>query len=179
MDAKKRVLLGVGGGIAAYKAAVLVSRLAQADIDVRVAMTEAAGQFIGISTLAALSGHPVATSMFAPDAMPLGAHIEMAVDLDLMIVAPATADLIARFASGLADNLVAALYLQRSCPILIAPAMSNQMWEKPSVQRNVATLRADGVELVGPEEGWLSCRMRGAGRMAEPETILAAAQRML
>ena len=170
----KRILLGVGGGIAAYKAATLVSRLAQRGHQVQVAMTPAAAAFIGPSTLAALSGRPVASEMFAPQQWPLGPHIELAAEVDLMVVAPATADLMARFALGLADNLVASLYLQRECPVMVAPAMSASMWAKPSVQRNVDQLRADGVQIIGPEEGWLSCRQKGAGRMAEPETILQA-----
>lgn len=175
----KRILLGVGGGIAAYKAATLVSRLAQRGHHVQVAMTPASAAFIGPSTLAALSGRPVASEMFAPECWPLGPHIELAADIDLMVVAPATADLMARFALGIADNLVAALYLQRECPVLIAPAMSASMWGKPSVQRNVAQLQADGVRMIGPEEGWLSCRQKGAGRMAEPETILEKVEEQL
>lgn len=170
----KRILLGIGGGIAAYKSATLVSRLAQQGHHVQVAMTPASLAFVGPATFAALSGRPVASEIFTPDRWPLGAHIALAADLDLMVVAPATADLMARMALGLADNLVAALYLQRDCPVLVAPAMSAAMWSKPSVQRNVGQLRGDGVQFIGPDEGWLSCRERGAGRMAEPEAILDA-----
>ncbi len=175
----KRILVCVGGGIAAYKTATLVSRLAQAGVDVSVAMTDAAHQFIGLSTLAALSGKPVRTQMFEPNAAPLGAHIEQSSRMDLMIVAPATADLLAKFAHGVADSLVATLYLQCDCPVLIAPAMSNIMWSKPAVQRNIRQLAADGVHQVGPDEGWLSCRQKGSGRMAEPEAIQAFALNLL
>lgn len=174
MSQSKRILLGIGGGIAAYKAATIVSRLAQQGHQVQVAMSPAATAFIGPATLSALSGRPVATEMFAPQQWPLGPHIELAANIDLMVVAPATADLMARFALGLADNVIAALYLQRDCPVLLAPAMSASMWSKPSVQRNLAQLRSDGVEMIGPDEGWLSCRDLGAGRMAEPEAILQA-----
>lgn len=174
MSQSKRILLGIGGGIAAYKAATIVSRLAQQGHQVQVAMSPAATAFIGSATLSALSGRPVATEMFAPQQWPLGPHIELAANIDLMVVAPATADLMARFALGLADNVIAALYLQRDCPVLLAPAMSASMWSKPSVQRNLAQLRSDGVEMIGPDEGWLSCRDLGAGRMAEPEAILQA-----
>lgn len=175
----KRILVCVGGGIAAYKSATLVSRLAQAGLDVSVAMTDAAHQFIGVSTLAALSGKAVRTKMFEPDAAPLGTHIEQSSRMDLMIVAPATADLLAKFAHGIADSLVATLYLQCDCPVVVAPAMSNIMWSKPAVQRNIRQLVADGVHQIGPEEGWLSCRQKGSGRMAEPESILAFALNLL
>ena len=175
----KRVLVAVGGGIAAYKAATLVSRLAQHQHHVQVVLSSAGEKFIGKATLAALSARPVATDIFEQQQWPLGPHIELAVDLDLMIVAPATADLMAKFAHGMADSLISTLYLQVACPVLVAPAMSNVMWEKPSVQRNVEQLKADGVHLIGPEVGWLSCRQQGAGRMSEPESILEAAEKLL
>lgn len=164
------VLLCVGGGIAAYKAANLCSQLVQSGINLRVAMTHSATQFIGPPTLAALSGKPVATESF--DATyALGAHIELSECTDLMVVAPATANLLAKFASGVADDLVSTLYLQVACPILIAPAMSAPMWDKPSVQRNVQQVRQDGCQLIGPDSGWLSCRASGEGRMSQPEKI--------
>ncbi|QDT08372.1 flavoprotein [Planctomycetes bacterium K23_9] len=174
----RAILLAVGGGIAAYKSAILCSRLVQAGNDVCTAMTHSATEFLGPATLAALSGKPVATKSFHTD-HPLGAHIELARDLDLMIVAPGTANLLAKFASGVADDLVSTLYLQVTCPVLIAPAMSHAMWEKPSVARNVAQLTEDGCHFVGPETGWLSCRVKGAGRMSEPQQILAAADDLL
>jgi phosphopantothenoylcysteine decarboxylase len=175
----KRVLVGVGGGIAAYKSATLVSRLAQSDHSVQVVLTAAGEKFITRATMAALSGKAVASEQFLPDQMPLGPHIELSTGVDLFVVAPATADLIAKFAHGIADSLLTTLYLQIECPVLIAPAMSTSMWEKPSVQRNVAQLTADGVHIVGPEVGWLSCRRQGAGRMSEPETILARTLQLL
>jgi len=178
-DSKRTILLAVGGGIAAYKSAFLCSRLAQSGHEVRVAMTRSAMQFVGVQTFSALSGRTVATDSFQPGAHPLGPHIELADGIDLMIVAPATANLMAKFAFGLADDLVSTLYLQRETPVLLAPAMSAAMWSKPAVQRNVKKLRTDGCQFVGPGEGWLSCRVQGAGRMAEPEEILATASEML
>lgn len=176
---RRRVLLAVGGGIAAYKTATLCSRLAQSGHDVRVVMTRSATDFVGPPTFAALSGYAVGVEPFATDSAPLGPHIELARDLDLMIVAPATANLIAKFACGLADDLVSTLYLQNEAPVLLAPAMSDPMWRKPATARNVERLRRDGCQLVGPESGWLSCRVRGEGRMSEPEAILERVARIL
>ncbi|MCS7470784.1 phosphopantothenoylcysteine decarboxylase [Stieleria sp. ICT_E10.1] len=174
----KRILLAVGGGIAAYKAAILCSRLAQAGHQVQTVMTRSATEFLGPPTLAALSGRAVGLDGF--DAKhPLGSHIELAVDVDLMIVAPATANLIAKFSHGIADDLVSTLYLQNTAPVLIAPAMSDPMWNKPSVGRNVAQLAADGCQLIGPESGWLSCRVKGVGRMSDPEAIFQRATEIL
>lgn len=175
----RAVLLAVGGGIAAYKSAFLCSRLVQCGYDVRVAMSDAASEFVGASALAALSGKPVAGSVFESGRFPLGAHIELSENADLMIVAPATANLMAKFAAGIADDLISTTYLQAICPVLVAPAMSAAMWSKPSVQRNVTQLRQDGCHFSGPESGWLSCRVSGEGRMSEPEEILAAAEELL
>jgi phosphopantothenoylcysteine decarboxylase len=175
----KVIVLGVGGGIAAYKSAMLCSRLAQAGCDVRVAMTQAATHFIGAATFAALSGNPVGAASFDSATWPLGPHIELADGADLFVIAPATANLLGQFAGGLAGDLVSTLYLQVSCPVLLAPAMSNQMWEKPAIQRNVAQLQADGCHFVGPDSGWLSCRQKGAGRMSEPDAIYHAVQQCL
>ena len=175
----RTVLLAVGGGIAAYKAAFLCSRLAQAGHQVRVAMTASATQFIGPPTLAALSGRAVATDLFDEHAYPLGAHIELSRGAELMIVAPATANLLAKFAQGIADDLVSTLFLQAESPVLLAPAMSAPMWSKAAVQRNVSQLRQDGCHFVGPETGWLSCRVTGSGRMSEPQRILEVAQSLL
>ena len=174
----RAILLAIGGGIAAYKSAFLCSRLVQCGYDVRVVMTQAATQFIGEATLAALSGKPVVVGMF-DSKHPLGPHIELVDQVDLVIVAPATANLIAKFAAGNADDLTSTLYLQATCPVLLAPAMSAAMWDKPAVQRNVAQLREDGCHFVGPESGWLSCRVSGQGRMSEPDSILAAAEELL
>ena len=170
------ILLAVGGGVAAYKSAFLCSRLVQCGYDVRVALTRSATQFVGVSTFAALSGKPVATEVFDPAHHPLGSHIQLAEGCDLMVVAPATANLMSKFALGQADDLISTLYLQVACPVLIAPAMSASMWSKPAVQRNVSQLREDGCHLVGPNTGWLSCRVSGDGRMSEPDEILDAAE---
>ena len=170
----REIIVGVTGGIAAYKTAMLVSRLVQNGTGVTVVMTEAARQFIGEATFAALTGRPVATKIFDEGSYPLGVHIELAEKRDLLVVAPASADFLAKAAGGQADDLLTTLYLAFSAPVLMAPAMNTAMWEKPAVQRNVAQLRADGVQFVDPESGWLSCRQVGSGRMAEPEKILAA-----
>lgn len=175
----KRVLLAVGGGIAAYKSAILCSRLAQTGHQVQTAMTQSATEFLGAATLAALSGQPVGLGSFSAQHSPLGPHIELARGVDVMIVAPATANLIAKFAQGIADDLVSTLYLQNTAPVLIAPAMSDPMWSKPAVQRNVAQLVSDGCQIIGPESGWLSCRVQGMGRMTDPETIFQSATKIL
>jgi phosphopantothenoylcysteine decarboxylase/phosphopantothenate--cysteine ligase len=172
------MLLAIGGGIAAYKSAFLCSRLVQCGYDVRVAMTQAATKFVGAATLSALSGKPVASEVFDPR-YPLGAHIELLQGVDLLVVAPATADLLAKFAGGSADDLISTLYLQASCPVLLAPAMSAAMWGHPAVQRNVTRLQEDGCHFIGPSMGWLSCRVSGEGRMSEPDDIQAAAEAVL
>lgn len=168
-----RIVVGIGGGIAAFKVAGLVSQLVQKDHRVQVVLTQGASHFVGNATFAALCDAPAISETYDPR-FPLGAHIELAEDLDLLVIAPATARLLASCAQGLADDLLATLYLNCTCPVVMAPAMSSAMWEQPAVQRNVQQLLADGVELVGPESGWLSCRKRGAGRMSEPEQLLAA-----
>ncbi|QGJ69382.1 Bifunctional phosphopantothenoylcysteine decarboxylase/phosphopantothenate synthase [Planctomycetales bacterium 10988] len=169
--AGRAILVGVSGGVAAYKAAQFVSKLAQQGANVSVVMTAAAEKFIQPATLAALSGKSVTHSLFDPR-FPLGAHIELARQAELLCVTPATADILAKFAHGLADDLLSTLYLCATCPVVVAPAMNVEMWQKPAVQRNIAQLREDGVQIVGPEEGWLSCRTRGAGRLVEPEKLL-------
>ncbi|MCE9547081.1 MAG: phosphopantothenoylcysteine decarboxylase [Planctomycetia bacterium] len=175
----RELLIGVTGGVAAYKTAALVSQLVQAGAKVSVVMTRSAGRFIGAATFEALSGRPVSTEVFDDAEHPLGAHIELAQRAELLCVAPATANFLAKAAGGLADDLLSTLYLSHTGPVLIAPAMNSEMWSKPSVQRNVAQLTADGVEIIAPEAGWLSCRQVGAGRMASPETIFAAIQARL
>lgn len=176
---ERRIVLGVCGGIAAYKTAVLASRLAQAGAEIHVVMTAAAERFIGRATFAALTGRAVQTAAIDPDAHPLGPHIDLAERGELLCVAPATANFLAKAAGGIADDLLSTLYLAFDGPVLIAPAMNAEMWAKPAVQRNVAQLREDGVTIIPPEEGWLSCRRRGAGRLAEPETILEAIEKSL
>ena len=174
----REILIGVTGGIAVYKTAALVSQLVQAGASVSVAMTQAATHFVGETTFAALTGRPVATDVFE-HGYPLGGHITMAEKADLLCVAPATANFLAKAAHGIADDLLSTLYLCFAGPVLLAPAMNSVMWQKPAVQRNVQQLRSDGVQFVGPEEGWLSCRKKGIGRMASPETIFAVLQQTL
>lgn len=174
----RELLIGVTGGIAVYKTAALVSQLVQAGAGVSVAMTESATRFVGTTTFSALTGRPVATGVF-DDRQPVGAHIMMAENAELLCVAPATANFLAKAAHGIADDLLSTLYLCFVGPVLLAPAMNTAMWEKPAVQRNLRQLQADGVHVVGPEEGWLSCRKKGIGRMASPESIFAAIQQLL
>jgi phosphopantothenoylcysteine decarboxylase len=179
MLAGREIIVGVTGGIAAYKTAALVSQLVQSGAHVTTVMTADAKQFVGAATFAALTGRPVVDRVFDDAVFPLGAHIELARKAKLLVVAPATANFLAKAASGLAEDLLSTLYLAYTGPILFAPAMNTEMWEKAAVQRNVEQLRADGVRFVDPEEGWLSCRTRGAGRMAAPERIFAAMDELL
>jgi phosphopantothenoylcysteine decarboxylase/phosphopantothenate--cysteine ligase len=175
----REVIIGCSGGIAVYKTAALVSQLVQAGAGVTVVMTAAAREFIGTATFAALTGKPVAERVFDDTRYPLGAHIELARQGHLLCIAPATANVLAKAASGMADDLLSTLMLSFTGPVLLAPAMNCEMWEKPAVQRNVAQLRNDGVHFVDPEEGWLSCRTRGVGRMAAPEKIFDAIGELL
>ena len=170
----RELLVGVTGGVAAYKTAALVSKLVQAGAGVTVVLTAAGREFIGAATFEALTGRRVPTGVFGEEEFPLGAHIELASRAELLCVAPATANFMAKAANGLADDLLSTLMLSFEGPVLLAPAMNTQMWEKPAVQRNVARLREDGYTLVGPESGWLSCRQVGAGRMSSPEAIYEA-----
>jgi phosphopantothenoylcysteine synthetase/decarboxylase len=164
----RELVIGVTGGIAAYKTAALVSRLVQAGAGVSVVMTESATRLVGPKTFEALSARPVRTDIWGPGAHP---HIDLADAAELLCVAPATANLLAKAACGLADDLLSTLLLSFRGPILLAPAMNDRMWQKPAVKRNVQQLRADGFLLVGPEEGYLSCGAVGMGRMASPEDI--------
>lgn len=172
--AGRRIVVGVTGGVAAYKTAALVSKCVQSGAEVSVAMTESATKFVGPATFEALTGKTVATGVFENPQHPLGAHIELIREADLLCVAPATANFLAKAASGAADDLVSTLYLSHAGKTLVAPTMNSDMWNKPAVQRNIAQLREDGVLFVEPGEGWLSCRLDGKGRMAEPEEILAS-----
>ncbi|MBN1393409.1 MAG: phosphopantothenoylcysteine decarboxylase [Pirellulales bacterium] len=167
----REILIGVSGGIAAYKTAALVSRLAQAGAGVTVVMTRSATKLVGPKTFEALSGRPVLTRIFDRGSHP---HIETAARAELLCIAPATANILAKTACGLADDLLSTIYLAFDGPVLMAPAMNYKMWEKHAVQRNVAQLRADGVVIIDPEDGRLSCGSTGAGRMAEPEEIFQA-----
>ncbi len=169
----RNILLGITGGVAAYKAAELTRALMKAGADVRVVMTEAACRFVTPTTLQALSGRPVYTDMWdarVPDNM---GHIELSRDRELMVVAPATADFLARIANGFAGDLLSALCLARRCPLLVAPAMNIEMWQNPATQRNVDRLAADGVVILGPVAGDQACGETGMGRMLEPGQILS------
>jgi len=169
-----RVLLGVGAGIAAYKSAELVRRLRDAGCDVRVVMTSRATEFVGATTFQALSGNPVRTSLWDAEAEAAMGHIELARWADVIVVAPATSDLVARFAHGLADDLLTTLALVASTPLLLAPAMNQAMWANAATQANVATLTERGARWVGPTHGPQACGDFGAGRMAETQDILDA-----
>ncbi|CAD2249965.1 MULTISPECIES: bifunctional phosphopantothenoylcysteine decarboxylase/phosphopantothenate--cysteine ligase CoaBC [Xanthomonas] len=170
----QRLLLCVGGGIAAYKSLELVRRLRDAGAQVQVAMTSGAQQFVTPLSFQALSGQPTRTTLWDSAAEQAMGHIELARWADQVIVAPATADLLARLAHGLADDLVSTLCLATTAPLTVAPAMNHRMWLHPATQANVATLSARGVRVVGPEDGPLAEGESGPGRLAEPATIIAA-----
>ena len=175
----REIIVGVSAGIAAYKAAALTSLLVQQGAGVTAVLTRNARRFIGEATFAALTGRPVATRGFDPSSHPLGAHIELAARADCVVVAPASADFLAKAAQGSADDLLTTLLLCAECPVVLAPAMNAAMWAKPAVQRNVAQVAADGAHIVPPGSGWLSCRQAGVGRMAEPTEIAAVIEAVL
>ena len=166
----QEILLGVTGGIAAYKSATIVSRLTQNGVGVTVVMTRSATKLIAPQTFEALSGRPVYCSVFGTKRSHV--HIDLARPADLFCIAPATANILAKAAHGIADDLVSTLILSFDKPILFASAMNSVMWNKPSVQRNVKQLRDDGMFFIGPEPGHLSCGETGLGRMTEPEKIV-------
>ncbi|SCZ61996.1 bifunctional phosphopantothenoylcysteine decarboxylase/phosphopantothenate--cysteine ligase CoaBC [Thiohalomonas denitrificans] len=168
----KRVLLGVTGGIAAYKSAELVRELRRAGADVRVVMTPAAGQFIAPMTLQALSGHPVRSELFDPAHEAAMGHIELARWADLVLVAPASADFLARLTAGMADDLLSTLCLATEAPLVVAPAMNRQMWLAAATVDNVARLASRGIHRLGPAEGEQACGETGPGRMLEPESLV-------
>lgn len=172
----REILVGVSGGIAAYKTAVLVSKLIQSGAGVTVVMTRAATKLVGPKTFEALTGRPVGLDVFGPGGHP---HIEPARRAELMCIAPATANIIAKAACGLADDLLSTLLLAFEGPLVMAPAMNAAMWRKPAVQRNCRQLVEDGVILIDPQEGFLSCGETGVGRMAEPDAILKVLERTL
>ncbi len=167
----KKILLGMTGGIAAYKAAELARFLVKAGVDVRVAMSEAATRFVGPVSMQALTGQPVWTDLWDPRVPDNMGHIELSRDRELIVIAPASADFIAKAATGLADDLLSTLVLARRCPLMLAPAMNVEMWQNPATQRNVLTLRDDGIAVVGPEAGDQACGETGMGRMLEPASI--------
>lgn len=167
----KNIIVGITGGIAAYKSAILVRRLKDAGFNVRVVMTEGAQAFITPLTFQALSGNPVHTQLLDPEAEAGMGHIELARWADLVLVAPASCDALAKFAAGLADDLLSTLYLATSAPVWVAPAMNQQMWAAKATQRNLATLVDDGVHVIMPESGSQACGDVGLGRMPEPEEL--------
>lgn len=171
----KRIIVCVTGGIAAYKTAMIVSRLAQAGAQVTVAMTEAATKFVTPLTFQALSARPVYTSSWQHVESHDPQHINLADAADAVVVAPCTMDCMAKLATGRTDDVVTLILsaVDRSkTPVLLAPSMNNVMWNQPSTRRNLETLVQDGFQIVGPGEGWQACRHVGTGRMSEPETIL-------
>ncbi len=173
-----RVALGVSGGIAAYKACDIVRRLTDSGASVRVLMTRNAERFITPLTLQTLSGNAVATDAWELASDQTIKHIDMAKDLDAFVVAPATANVLAKFAHGVADDLLSTFYLAVTAPVLVAPAMNTRMWLHPATQSAIGTLRSRGVSVVDPESGWLAERETGVGRLAAPETIVALALRL-
>lgn len=173
----KRVLVCITGGIAVYKVATLVSRMAQAEAEVTVAMTPAATRFVQPLTFQALSARPVYTSPWEHIESQDPQHVQLARNTDVAVVAPCSMDTMARLASGRADDVVTLILsaVDRSkTPVLLAPSMNEVMWQQPATQRNARQLVQDGFSVVGPGEGWQACRTVGAGRMSEPEEILAA-----
>ncbi len=170
----RKLVLGVTGGVAAYKAAELVRLLGKAGADVHVVLTEGGARFVTAVTFQALSGNRVWTDLWDPRMDNNMAHIDLTRDADAILISPATADVMAKLAHGLADDLLTTLCLARDCPLLVAPAMNRQMWEHPATQRNVAQLSADGVTLFGPAAGEQACGEVGLGRMLEPEDLCEA-----
>lgn len=170
----RKLVLGVTGGVAAYKAAELVRLLGKAGADVHVVLTEGGARFVTAVTFQALSGNPVWTDLWDPRMGNNMAHIDLTRDADAILIAPATADVMAKLVHGLADDLLTTLCLARDCPLLVAPAMNRQMWEHPATRRNMARLVADGVTLLGPAAGEQACGEVGLGRMLEPEELCEA-----
>ena len=173
-----KIALGVTGGVAAYKAAELVRRLQQEKLDVQVVMTRSAQEFITPLTFAALTGQKVITDMFSAGGTAAPANVESAIEhiavaqrIDLLLVAPATADILGKFANGIAEDFLSTLYLATKAPVVVAPAMNVNMWDHAATQRNLAILRERGVHVVDPDEGYLACGMVGSGRLAATETI--------
>ena len=167
----RKLILGITGGIAAYKAAELVRLLVKANVEVQVVMTESACQFITPTTMQALSGKPVFTGLWSSEVDNGMPHIELSRDADAILIAPASAEFMAKLLHGRADDLLSTLCLARDCPLLVAPAMNKQMWENPATQRNIAQLKADNIAVLGPGAGEQACGEVGLGRMLEAEEI--------
>ncbi len=175
----KEIIVAVCGGIAAYKVADVVSKLVQAGAGVTVVMTAEAQKFITPLTFEALSGRPVRTSTFDLVETSDPQHIGLTERADLMLVAPATNNIIAKVAHGLCDDLVSLMICAAACPVVFAPAMNNRMWEHPIAKENVAKLRGIGYGFIGPDDGWLACRNVGPGRLSEPANIVAEVTKLL
>lgn len=171
----KSIVLGLTGGIAAYKAAELTRLLVKQGVDVQVVMSESAGHFVTATTMQALSGKPVLNGLWSDSGNGM-AHINLSRAVDAILIAPATADFIAKLAHGLADDLLSTMCLARDCPLLIAPAMNKQMWENAATQRNIAQLKQDGVSVLGPDSGKQACGEEGLGRMLEAAQLADAVQ---
>jgi len=176
---RREIIVAVCGGIAAYKVADVVSKLVQHGAGVTVCMTAEAQQFITPLTFEALSGRKVRTGTFDLVDTSDPQHIGLTERADLMLVAPATSNVIAKVAHGLCDDLVSLMICAAACPVVFAPAMNNRMWDHPVAQENVAKLRALGYRFIGPESGWLACRNVGPGRLSEPQTIVDEVVHML
>jgi phosphopantothenoylcysteine decarboxylase/phosphopantothenate--cysteine ligase len=175
----REILVGVTGGIAAYKTAALVSALVQAQAKVSVVMTEPATRFVGGLTFQTLTGRPVYLDMFAPPEVHHAEHIALAERAEVVVVAPATANVLGKLAHGIADDLLSTVLLAVEVPVLLAPAMNRRMWAHPAVQANVQTLKDRGIHMVGPVTGRQACGDVGVGRMVEPDEILAAILKLL
>lgn len=177
--AGRKILVGVTGGIAAYKACELVSRLSQAGAEVRVVMTAAAQEFVAPLTFRALAHGPVFTGMFESPAEFDPVHVSLAEWPDAVVVAPATANVIGKIACGIADDLLTCAVMAARAPVLIAPAMNRAMWRNPAVRANVAALKRRGFRIVGPDEGYLACGDEGVGRLADTAEILESLERLV
>lgn len=175
----KRIIIGVTGGIAAYKVPLLVRLLVKAGAEVRVIATPSAFDFVTRPTLAALSGNPVLSDMTDSETGAWNSHVKLGTEADLLVIAPLTANTLAKMANGLCDNLLMATYLSATCPVLLAPAMDLDMWKHPAVVRNTAIVRSFGNQVVGPADGELASGLSGEGRMAEPEEIFQSIQQLL
>src|SRR3989440_6887030 len=175
----RRVALGITGGIAAYKAIEVLRGLQRAGCEVRVTMTKHACEFIQPLTFRALSGSYVVVDDYSPDNPDPIAHITFSQTIDLFLIAPATANVIAKMANGVADDFVTSTYLACTAPVLIAPAMNTVMWQHAATQRNLQTLREDGVHIIEPDEGEMACKTIGPGRLSEPDRIIAAVLKIL
>ena len=181
MNAKKfqnkKILIGITGGIAAYKACALVSRLKKEGGDVHVMMTENAAHFVDPMTFETLSGNRCVTDTFDRNHQFNVEHVALATDADLFLIAPATANTIAKLACGLADNMLTTTFLAADCPKMVAPAMNTGMYENPVTQRNLNTLREFGIQVIEPDEGYLACGVTGSGRMPEAEELYTYVER--